>query len=95
MKNIEARLRSYRTEMLDLWRPVGATWGPGQNNINTLLMVSRKTLEMIVGVFDKARQQGKVRYLGISAHNPKVFRRVLEEYPAVLRDHLPVPLPHP
>jgi aryl-alcohol dehydrogenase-like predicted oxidoreductase len=81
MKNIEARLRSYRTEMLDLWRPVGATWGPGQNHINTLLMVSHKTLELVVSVFEKARQQGKVRYLGISAHNPKVFRRVLGEYP--------------
>lgn len=81
IKNIEARLRSYRTEMLDLWRPVGATWGPGQNNINTLLMVSRKTLDMVVQVFEKARSQGKVRHLGISAHNPKVFRRVLGEYP--------------
>lgn len=81
MRNIEARLRSYRTEMLDLWRPVGATWGPGQNNINTLLMVSRKTLDMVARVFEKARDQGKVRFLGISAHNPKVFRRVLGEYP--------------
>lgn len=81
MKNIEARLKSYRTDMLDLWRPVGATWGPGQNSINTLLMVSRKTLDLVVGVFEKARQQGKVRFLGISAHNPKVFRRVLGEYP--------------
>ena len=67
--------------MLDLWRPVGATWGPGQNSINTLLMVSPKALEMVVQVFEKARQQGKVRFLGISAHNPKVFRRVLEKYP--------------
>jgi aryl-alcohol dehydrogenase-like predicted oxidoreductase len=81
MKNIEVRLRSYHTEMLDLWRPVGATWGPGQNRVNSLLMVSPKALEMVVQVFEKARQQGKVRYLGISAHNPKVFRRVLEEYP--------------
>jgi|GEM_PF-4837140 len=81
MKNIEARPRSYHTEMLDLWRPVGATWGPGQNSINSLLMVSPKALEMVVQVFEKARRQGKVRYLGISAHNPKVFRRVLEGYP--------------
>lgn len=81
MKNIEARLKSYRTDMLDLWRPVGATWGEGQTNINTLLMVSNKALDMVVGVFEKAKQQGKVRYLGISAHNPKVFRRVLNEYP--------------
>jgi hypothetical protein len=42
MKNIEARLKSYRTDMLDLWRPVGATWGKGQTNINTLLMVTHK-----------------------------------------------------
>jgi predicted aldo/keto reductase-like oxidoreductase len=32
-------------------------------------------------VFEKVRQQGKVRFLGISAHNPKVFRRVLNDYP--------------
>jgi len=81
MKNIEARLKSYRTDILDMWRPVGATWGQGQKNISTLLMVSHKALDMVVQVFEKAKQQGKVRYLAISAHNPKVFRRVLGEYP--------------
>lgn len=81
MANIEARLRSYRTDMLDMWRPVGATWGEGQTSIATMLMVSPKALDMVVEVFEKARQQGKVRYLAVSAHNPKVFRRVLEEYP--------------
>jgi predicted aldo/keto reductase-like oxidoreductase len=67
--------------MLDMWRPVGATWGEGQTQIATMLMVSHKALDMVVGVFEKAKQQGKVRFLGISAHNPKVFRRVLNEYP--------------
>ncbi|MGA2032386.1 MAG: aldo/keto reductase [Thermoguttaceae bacterium] len=81
MKNIEARLKSYHTEMLDLWRPVGATWGPGQTSLGTLLMVSDKALDLVVSVFEKARQQGKVRFLGLSAHNPKVFRRVLNRYP--------------
>jgi aryl-alcohol dehydrogenase-like predicted oxidoreductase len=81
MKSIDARLRSYHTEQLDIWRPVGATWGKGQTRIPTMLMVSRKTLDLVGEVFDKARQQGKVRFLGISAHNPKVFRRVLEHYP--------------
>jgi uncharacterized protein len=81
MKNIEARLKSYHTDMLDMWRPVGATWGQGQTAIPTMLMVSNKTLDMVVKVFDKAKQQGKVRFLGVSAHNPKVFRRVLNEYP--------------
>ena len=81
IRSIEDRLRSYKTDVLDLWRPVGATWGEGQRNIATLLMVSHKALDMVVQVFEKVHQQGKVRYLGISAHNPNVFRRVLNEYP--------------
>ena len=81
MKSIEDRLRSYHTDCLDIWRPVGATWGKGQRSIPTMLMVSHKTLEMVVGVFEKAKRQGKVRFLAVSAHNPKVFRRVLEHYP--------------
>jgi aryl-alcohol dehydrogenase-like predicted oxidoreductase len=81
MQSIEARLRSYRTDMLDMWRPVGATWGKGQRKIATMLMVSEKTLDMVVKVFETAQRQGKVRFLAISAHNPKVFHRVLENYP--------------
>jgi len=81
LKSIDDRLRSYRTDVLDMWRPVGATWGEGQTNISTMLMVSQKTLDLVVEVFETAKQQGKVRFLGISAHNPKVFRRVLGEYP--------------
>jgi predicted aldo/keto reductase-like oxidoreductase len=80
-QSIEDRLKSYRTDVLDIWRPVGATWGEGQTKIATMFMVSRKALEMVVEVFEKVHQQGKVRYLGISAHNPQVFRRVLGEYP--------------
>lgn len=81
MQSIEDRLRSYKTDVLDMWRPVGATWGKGQTALATMLMVSNKALDMIVEVFEKARQQGKVRFLAISAHNPRVFRRVLNEYP--------------
>ena len=81
MKSIEDRLKSYRTDVLDMWRPVGATWGEGQTAIPTMLMISQKTLDLVVEVFEKANEQGKVRYLGVSAHNPKVFRRVLGEYP--------------
>jgi aryl-alcohol dehydrogenase-like predicted oxidoreductase len=81
MENIEKRLKCYHTDTLDLWRPVGATWGQGQTSISTMLMVSDKTLDLVVQVFEKANKQGKVRFLGVSAHNPKVFRRVLEAYP--------------
>ncbi len=81
MKTIDQRLKSYRTDVLDMWRPVGATWGEGQTAIPTMLMVSDKTLDLVVEVFDEAKKQGKVRYLGVSAHNPQVFHRVLNEYP--------------
>jgi predicted aldo/keto reductase-like oxidoreductase len=46
-----------------------------------MLMVTEKTLDLVVQVFEKAKDQGKVRFLAISAHNPKVFHRVLENYP--------------
>lgn len=81
LREIEARLKTYRTDMLDLWRPIAATWGPGQNRRETLLDVSPRVLDMVVDVFDKVRRQGKVRWLGISAHNDKVFHRVLKDYP--------------
>jgi aryl-alcohol dehydrogenase-like predicted oxidoreductase len=80
MQSIEDRLKSYKTDMLDMWRPVGATWGEGQTKIASMLMVSNKALDMVVETFEKAKQQGKVRFLGVSAHNPKVFHRVLKEY---------------
>jgi len=81
MREIDGRLKHYKTEMLDIWRPVGATWGEGQTVRATMLMVSHRVLDMVVEVFEKAQKQGKLRWLGISAHNPRVFRRILNEYP--------------
>jgi aryl-alcohol dehydrogenase-like predicted oxidoreductase len=81
IRQIEARLKDYQTDMLDIWRPVGATWGEGQTKMPTMLMVSRKTLDLVAEAFEIVHRQGKVRFLGISAHNPKVFHRVLNEYP--------------
>ena len=81
VREVDGRLKHYKTDMLDIWRPVGATWGEGQTSMPTMLMVSHRVLDMVVEVFEKARQEGKVRWLGISAHNPKLFRRVLNEYP--------------
>jgi predicted aldo/keto reductase-like oxidoreductase len=40
-----------------------------------------RSLDLVAEVYDKARQQGKIRWLGISAHNDKVFQRVLNDYP--------------
>ena len=80
-RSIEDRLKSYHTDRLDLWRPVGATWGEGQKSIPTMLMVSHRVLDMVVETYEKVHKQGKIRWLGISAHNPRLFRRVLNEYP--------------
>ena len=81
LSEVDKRLKAYNTDMLDLWRPVGATWGKGQKKLATMLDVTPKTLDLVANTFEKARKAGKVRFLGVSAHNPKVFRRVLEGYP--------------
>lgn len=81
MSSIEDRLRSYKTDMLDLWRPVAATWAQIEPNIDRRLAVTRRMCDMVVQVFEKAKGQGKVRFLGASEHEPKVFHQVLEEYP--------------
>lgn len=80
-REIEGRLTHYQTDCLDIWRPVGATWGPGQTKRETMHEISPRVLDMVVEVFEKVRQQGKVRFLGVSAHNPVNFQRVLNEYP--------------
>ncbi len=80
-REIDTRLKDYKTDMLDLWRPVGATWGEGQTKISSMLEISPRVLDMVAEVFEKVRKQGKVRFLGVSAHNPNVFRRVLNDYP--------------
>ena len=81
LKSIEDRLTCYKTEMLDMWRPVGATWGEGQTKIASMLEVSERALDMVVEVFEKVKKEGKVKFLGVSAHNPNVFRNVLNNYP--------------
>jgi aryl-alcohol dehydrogenase-like predicted oxidoreductase len=81
MGSIENRLRSYKTDMLDMWRPVAATWAQNEPSVDRRLAVTRRVCDMVVQVFEKAKRQGKVRFLGTSEHEPKVFHQVLEEYP--------------
>jgi len=81
MGSIEERLRSYKTDMLDMWRPVAATWGQDEPSVDKRLAITRRMFDMVVQVFEKAKRQGKVRFLGTSEHEPKIFHQVLEEYP--------------
>lgn len=77
MKNIEGALKNYRTDMLDIWRPVGAAFAEDR----TALLEDR-VLEKVAEVFEKAKAQGKVRWLGISVHNPTNITLVLKNYPS-------------
>ena len=77
MRSIEDRLRSYKTDMLDMWRPVAATWAQNEPNVDRRLTLSRRVFDLVVEVFERAKRQGKVRFLGTSEHEPKVFRHVL------------------
>ena len=71
MGSIEDRLRSYKTDMLDMWRPVAATWAQNEPSVDRRLAITRRMCDKVVQVFDKAKQQGKVRFLGTSEHEPK------------------------
>lgn len=77
MRSIEDRLRSYKTDMLDMWRPVAATWGQDEPNLDKRLAITRRMFDMVVQVFEKAKRQGKVWFLGTPEHEPKIFYQVL------------------
>lgn len=75
MRNLEGALKNYHTDMLDIWRPVGAAFQE-----DTTALLENRVLDKVVEVFEKAKVQGKVRYLGISVHNPMNIRHVLNNY---------------
>jgi aryl-alcohol dehydrogenase-like predicted oxidoreductase len=77
MKHIEVALKDYGTETLDIWRPVGTTYQEDQT-----AQLEDRVLDTVVTVFEKARKEGKVRWLGIAVHNPTNIRHVLNNCPS-------------
>jgi len=71
MKNIESCLRKLGTDYLDVWRPQFKPTG-GHRDMD---------MEMCVAVFEKARQQGKVRFLGMATHDRTWLEHVLSRFP--------------
>ena len=71
MANIEECLRCLGTDYLDVWRPQFRQDGNHENN----------DVEVCIEAFEKAHQQGKARWLGMSAHNRTFVQRVVENYP--------------
>lgn len=70
MRNIESCLTKLDTDYLDIWRPQFKKQG-GHRDVE---------MEMCVEVFDKARRQGKVRFLGLATADREWIRHVMERF---------------
>jgi aryl-alcohol dehydrogenase-like predicted oxidoreductase len=72
MRNIEACLRRLGTDYLDIWRP---QFNQGGGHAD-------RDMAICVETFEKARPQGKVRWLGMSSHNREFISHVIDKFPA-------------
>ena len=69
MLEIDEGLRRLMVDRMFLWRPQAMTGG-GHTDAE---------LERVIETYEKAKKQGKVQYLGMSAHNRDWVRQVLEK----------------
>jgi aryl-alcohol dehydrogenase-like predicted oxidoreductase len=83
MQSIESCLRKLGTDYLDVWRPQFKPLG-GHRDVD---------LEMCVAVFEKARRQGKVRFLGMSTEDWSWMQHMIEGFPQYMVVYAPCPLP--
>jgi aryl-alcohol dehydrogenase-like predicted oxidoreductase len=70
MRNIESCLAKLGTDYLDVWRPQCKQVG-GHRDID---------MEMCIAVFEKARQQGKVRFLGMATQDRSWIQHFVERF---------------
>jgi len=71
IRNIESCLNKLGTDHLDVWRPQ-FKYMDGHRDVE---------MEMCIGVFEKARRQGKARYLGMATHDRSWIRYIVERFP--------------
>ncbi|MEW6747151.1 MAG: aldo/keto reductase [Planctomycetota bacterium] len=72
MDSIEMGLRWFHTDVIDIWRPSARQAGG----------TSMRLTEWVVEAGLLAKQQGKIRFLGISAHDAPWLIRTLHEFDA-------------
>jgi len=70
MREIDEGLRRLMVDQMFLWRPQ-ANMGGGHSD---------ETMDNVVKTYEKAKKQGKVQYLGMSAHNRTWVADVLRKY---------------
>jgi len=78
--DIDSCLRRLRMDYLDIWRVKADMYGGSTDS----------HVETIIETFEKARQAGKVRYLGISSHRRAWLQHVIETFAAVQVVSFPV-----
>ncbi|OHB65914.1 MAG: hypothetical protein A2Y77_01330 [Planctomycetes bacterium RBG_13_62_9] len=82
MQSIESCLRKLSTDHLDIWRPQFSHTG-GHRDID---------VQMCIDVFERARQQGKVRFLGMSTHDRAWAQHAIENFPQYMVAYIPYTL---
>lgn len=70
MFEIDEGLRRLQLEQMWLWRPQALMEGGH----------SKAELDRVLETYHKAHKQGKVKYMGMSAHNHNFVRSVIEQY---------------
>jgi predicted aldo/keto reductase-like oxidoreductase len=82
MRNIESCLSKLNTDYLDIWRPQFKYTG-GHRDLD---------VHVCIEVFEKARKQGKVRFLGMSTHDRAWAQYVIEKFPPFMVVYAPYTL---
>lgn len=71
LRKLDDGLKRAQMDYVDIWRPVCST--PGAH--------SPADEEEFIKAFEKAKEQGKVRFSGVSSHGRKWLKRLAETYP--------------
>jgi aryl-alcohol dehydrogenase-like predicted oxidoreductase len=70
LHNIDECLRRFGTDYLDVWRPMFRQDGKHTDN----------DLEITAEAFEKARDRGKARFLGMTSHNREFIQHLVENF---------------
>ena len=71
LKTLDDGLREAKVDYVDVWRLVAST--PGKH--------TAAEEEEFIKAFEKAKEQGKVRFTGVSSHGRKWLQHLAETYP--------------
>lgn len=86
-KDLEGSLRRLKTDRLDLWLV---------HSVNSVNDVNNRLNQGVLDVFFRAREEGKVRYIGFSGHvTPEAHLRIMEISDEFIAGMLPVNLVDP